>query len=272
MNKHIKLYEDFVNEANEAFRVEFTGNQSIDRFGLAEAGVEMPNFHIDLSNLQKKRRDLLSLAYKLRKIQVERIEKQNVYAKPQPIDEAEVKKIEKGIADGVKIYNNESKKIYKNFVKVLKGVKFPASAKYKVDTKEEDRENIMDGICFDLEGKKRLNLFEATIETQYCYLAPGEKWEEGTQTYTRWSRIVLGTLRPSVNGFVEIPSVLDKAFILDRFLNCENSESYNTWIKKIDAFDAMDAEAAIAARNRAKANDPYRDWFYDNYYTKIRHD
>lgn len=215
MKQHIKLYEQFLSEKeniSEAFRVVSTGS-SLDLEG---AGVEVPDFRIDLTRLKEKHQKATSLIYRMDMLRKE---------SDSPEAQIDMTKVEKELEAAVKTYNEDSKKTFKEFEKVLRSVKFPADAKYEVEVEErkEGEFGKYSPKFMDFNNKKPLILFDAWIRTEYHFLATRDRNEKDCKSFTHWSALISNKVTPSAYRGIYVPTVLDKEFLLDTFLNLNNT-------------------------------------------------
>jgi hypothetical protein len=213
MNKHIKAYEQFVNEStvNEAMKAPLNPRTSMSgsilQFpDLEAAGVEIPNFRMNLGSLRKKRSEINNALIKLKQINdtlKHSPELESHYEKQQ-------KELRKETTDKVKSYNDESKKLYTEFIKVLKSAKFPTDAKYKVES-EEEKEGEKLTMEFDDTG---FSIFNAWINISYEYLLTGKRKPSTCSNYFHWNEVVFQMYSP-----IKAPDVMDKEFLLDYILS-----------------------------------------------------
>jgi hypothetical protein len=188
MNKHIKVYEDFINEAMATADTKTNGrgfNWRITPEILIEAGVEFPNVNIDMKKLEGLQDTLVSKLremYSLRKVAADGHDVS-----------APAKKVEKEIEEAVKKYNEEAKNKFKEFARAVQAVKFPSDAGYSVNVEEmsmpsmdrmnsyePSRDRNPDSYYQDLEKKKKIDIFDGKVTVSYEILPTGrrkvQKW------------------------------------------------------------------------------------------------
>jgi hypothetical protein len=202
---------------NEAMKVNPTG----DRFGsydLEAAGVEVPNFRIDLTSLRNRRLEIIE---KFRNITS--LRKALIVDPTLSIDK---KKIEKDLENAVKAFNADSKKAYQEFEKVLKAVKFPDDAKFTVEFEVDPKGEFFPSYSeafMDFDQKDPVKLFMAWIKPTYYYLAPRKRNEQRWRTASSWAGMIEGRIDPGFLKTAVVPPILDRDFILMNFLNSSNT-------------------------------------------------
>jgi len=204
-------------KVNEAMKVNPTG----DRFGsydLEAAGVEVPNFRIDLTSLRNRRLEIIE---KFRNITS--LRKALIVDPTLSIDK---KKIEKDLENAVKAFNADSKKAYQEFEKVLKAVKFPDDAKFTVEFEVDPKGEFFPSYSeafMDFDQKDPVKLFMAWIKPTYYYLAPRKRNEQRWRTASSWAGMIEGRIDPGFLKTAVVPPILDRDFILMNFLNSSNT-------------------------------------------------
>jgi hypothetical protein len=199
---------------NEAFALNKLGNM----YDLEAAGVEVPDYRIDISNLRAQRLAIIEMLNK--------IESFRRALKNDPNLQIDKDKIEKELETMVKVYNTDSKKAYQQFEKVLKAVKFPSDAKYTVEFKEEpDGEFLHPASApfMDFDKRKPVKLFNMYIKPKYFFLAPRKRNEQKfSPGGNDWAGIIQGRVAVGFVQALYAPEVLDKEWILNTFLNSDN--------------------------------------------------
>jgi hypothetical protein len=199
---------------NEAFALNKLGNM----YDLEAAGVEVPDYRIDISNLRAQRLAIIEMLNK--------IESFRRALKNDPNLQIDKDKIEKELETMVKVYNTDSKKAYQQFEKVLKAVKFPSDAKYTVEFKEEpDGEFLHPASApfMDFDKRKPVKLFNMYIKPKYFFLAPRKRNEQKfSPGGNDWAGIIEGRVAVGFVQALYAPEVLDKEWILNTFLNSDN--------------------------------------------------
>jgi hypothetical protein len=199
---------------NEAFALNKLGNV----YDLESAGVEVPDFRIDISNLRAQRLAIIEMLKKM--------ESFRKALKNDPNLQIDKDKIEKELETMVKVYNTDSKKAYQQFEKVLKAVKFPSDAKYTVEFKEEPNGEYLHPASapfMDFDERKPMKLFTMYIKPKYYFLAPRKRNEQKfSPGGNDWAGIIEGRVAVGFVQALYAPEVLDKEWILNTFLNSDN--------------------------------------------------
>lgn len=213
--KNLK-YDDLT--INEAFKLNLVGDR-YGSFDLEAAGVEVPDFRIDLTDLRNRRLEIIKKFRNITSLQKALL--------VDPTLQVDKKNIEKDLENTVKAFNADSKKAYQEFEKVLKAVKFPDDAKFTVDfevsPKGEYFPDYMDPFM-DFDQKNPVRLFMAFIKPIYYYLAPRKRTEQRWRTASSWAGMIEGRMDPGFTKTASVPPVLDRDFILMTFLNSSNTQ------------------------------------------------
>lgn len=214
--KHIKLYEDFLNEANvTALKI-----SGLTPAGLEDAGVEVPKVNINLTPLRK----LMAEA----EAAVKEMAEMRILIKRKPEMAEEGAKFQKELEDLLEKFKKESEKTYEQYVKALESIKFPAEAAAELWTTDQPREwNSFDPRdrwqedFIDLDGKTMLDLPNHEIGWVYQYVEGNARKAWKIRTDLPWREILMDNAE-GVKKF----SVIDKKFLLDQLSHGYKANSF----------------------------------------------
>ncbi len=230
MKQHVKIYEDFVNEAKtEALATSDTAYDAgryykwrITPEILIEAGVEFSNVNIDIKGLVALQQTIVDKIDEMNSLR-EMNRKGHDMSTP-------ATKVEKEIEEAVKKYNSEAKSKFKEFARAIQAIKFPSDAGYTVSVDEgivptfEAKvigEPNAKNYYQDLEERKKIEIFEGTINFSYKILPAGRRkiqtWENN-YNLSRWWLIIAA----SRGKYIELPvlqygeEIIPKSFRIDK--------------------------------------------------------
>ena len=170
--KHIKLFEEFINETL-----------------IEDMEVDIPKFKIDLS---KNKETII----KLREVWGKLNSYNGAYSPKSELSSDEIAELEKEMDSLLKVWNRDAKKTCEEFEKELNRVKFPEEAKYKVDfkyTNDASSEAIGWGSeWYGIDPKRKLKAFNCYITISYQFTPKGKRKPTYISLNGDWKNITLG--------------------------------------------------------------------------------